>query len=123
MYFLFYSRDEYESVVHSNDNIAPVGYINFKKIHVQEKNVSWNILYFYESLNKPISNQEKLFQDGLEGLTLQERLKNVPIKTPSDYITEIVGPELHDGCNLSEDENDEHDCTDNNLRTSNSGKF
>lgn len=40
MYCLFYSRDEYESVVHSNDNIAPVGYINFKKIHVQEKNVS-----------------------------------------------------------------------------------
>ncbi|XP_031368007.1 diphthine--ammonia ligase isoform X3 [Apis dorsata] len=91
--------DEYESVVHSNDNIAPVGYLNFKKIHVQEKN------------------------DGIEGLTLQERLKNVPIKTPFDYITEIVGPELHDGCNLSEDENDEHDCTDSNIRTSNSGQF
>ncbi|CAK9832233.1 Diphthine--ammonia ligase [Anthophora retusa] len=79
--------DEYESVVHSNDNIAPVGYLNFKKIHLQEKNL------------------------GLEGLTLQERLKNVPIKTRSDYIAEIIGPELHDGCNLSEDENDEHDCT------------
>ncbi|CAK9817189.1 Diphthine--ammonia ligase [Anthophora plagiata] len=91
--------DEYESVVHSNDNIAPVGYLNFKKIHLQEKN------------------------HGLEGLTLQERLKNVPIKTPSDYIAEIIGPELHDGCNLSEDENDEHDCTGSNLKTSNSGQF
>ncbi|KOX77844.1 Meiotically up-regulated 71 protein [Melipona quadrifasciata] len=90
--------DEYESVVHSNDNIAPVGYINFKKIHVQEKNV--------------------------KELTLQERLKNVPIKTPFDYIAEIVGPELHDGCNLSEDENDERDeRTGSNLRTSNSGQF
>ncbi|XP_076385210.1 uncharacterized protein LOC100877901 isoform X4 [Megachile rotundata] len=91
--------DEYESVIHSNDNIAPVGYLNFKKIHVQEKS------------------------DAVEGSTLQERLKNVPIKTPSDYIAEIIGPELHDGCNLSEDENDEHDCTDSSLKTSNSGQF
>ncbi|XP_034189811.2 uncharacterized protein LOC117608575 isoform X3 [Osmia lignaria lignaria] len=91
--------DEYESVIHSNDNIAPVGYLNFKKIHVQNKN------------------------DGVEGLSLQERLKNVPIKSPSDYIEEIIGPELHDGCNLSEDENDEHDCTDSSLKTSNSGQF
>lgn len=35
---LFY-RDEYESVVHSNDEVAPVGYLNFKKIHLQTKNV------------------------------------------------------------------------------------
>ncbi|XP_076639743.1 uncharacterized protein LOC143351759 [Colletes latitarsis] len=91
--------DEYESVVHSNDNIAPVGYLNFKKIHVQDKN------------------------DGMERLTLQERLKNVPIKIPADYIAEIIGPELQDGCNLSEDENDEHDCIDSNLKTSNSGQF
>nr|XP_034189811.1 diphthine--ammonia ligase isoform X3 [Osmia lignaria] len=91
--------DEYESVIHSNDNIAPVGYLNFKKIHVQNKN------------------------GGVEGLSLQERLKNVPIKSPSDYIEEIIGPELHDGCNLSEDENDEHDCTDSSLKTSNSGQF
>ncbi|XP_026675302.1 diphthine--ammonia ligase isoform X2 [Ceratina calcarata] len=67
--------DEYESVIHSNDNIAPVGYLNFKKIHVQDKN------------------------------------------------DEIIGPELHDGCNLSEDENDEHDCTGSNLKSSNSGQF
>ncbi|XP_031835825.1 uncharacterized protein LOC116428379 isoform X2 [Nomia melanderi] len=91
--------EEYESVVHPNDNIAPVGYLNFKKIHVQDKN------------------------DGIERLTLQERLKNVPIKVPSDYIAEIIGPELHDGCNLSEDENDDHDCTDSSLKTSNSGQF
>ncbi|CAB0030442.1 unnamed protein product [Trichogramma brassicae] len=31
--------DEYESVVHSNDEIAPVGYLNFKKIHLENKNV------------------------------------------------------------------------------------
>ena len=51
-YYVSNFRDEYESVVHSNDNIAPVGYINFKKIHVQEKNVSRNILYFYEFLSE-----------------------------------------------------------------------
>lgn len=32
--------DECESIIHSSDNIAPVGYINFKKVHLQPKNVS-----------------------------------------------------------------------------------
>jgi len=47
-------------------------------------------------------------------------LKIVSIKTPQDYIAEIIGPELHDGCNLSEDENDEHTCENNSLKASNS---
>lgn len=90
--------DEYESVMHSSDDIAPVGYLNFKKIHLQEK-------------------------DGaLEGLTLKERLKDVTVKTPDDYIAEIVSPELQDGCNLSEDENDGNDSA-SSMKTSNSGQF
>jgi len=44
------------------------------------------------------------------------------IKSPQDYIAEIIGPELHDGCNLSEDENDEHACESNSLKASNSGR-
>lgn len=53
-----------------------------------------------------------LFQkENLENMTLLERLKNIPTKTPYDYIAEIIGPELQDGCNLSDD--DENDETDN----------
>ncbi|XP_063978343.1 uncharacterized protein LOC135163095 [Diachasmimorpha longicaudata] len=91
--------DEYESVVHSDDKIAPVGYLNFKKIHLQDKDA------------------------GLENLTLHERLKNIPVKTPYDYIAEIVGPEMQDGCNLSDNENDETDGDSKSLKSSNSGSF
>ncbi|XP_048508586.1 diphthine--ammonia ligase isoform X2 [Athalia rosae] len=91
--------DEYESVVHSNDEIAPVGYLNFKKIHLQNKN------------------------NGIEALSLQERLQLVSVKAPSDYIVEIVKPELQDGCNLSDDENEESECDNKSLKTSNSGQF
>ncbi|KAL0101093.1 hypothetical protein PUN28_018744 [Cardiocondyla obscurior] len=92
--------DEYESIVNSRDNVAPVGYLRFTKIHLEEKD-----------------NGE------LEKLSLSERLKNVLIKSPQDYIAEIIGPELHDGCNLSEDENDEHACESNSLKASNSDQF
>lgn len=56
-------------------------------------------------------------------LTLHERLKNVPVKTPYDYIAEIVGPEMQDGCNLSDNENDETDGDSKSLKSSNSGEF
>jgi hypothetical protein len=42
-------------------------------------------------------------------LTLQERLKNVAVKNSLDYISEIVEPDLQDGCNLSDDENDDQE--------------
>ncbi|XP_058799518.1 uncharacterized protein LOC131669005 [Phymastichus coffea] len=87
--------DEYESVVHSNDDIAPVGYLNFKKMHLQSKN------------------------SGIENMSLQERLNNVAVKTPFDYISEIVGPDLQDGCNLSEDDNDEQEKDNKDSQTSN----
>ncbi|XP_044020531.1 diphthine--ammonia ligase isoform X2 [Aphidius gifuensis] len=94
--------DEYESVISSNDKIAPVGYLNFKKIRLQDKD------------------------ENLENMTLLERLKNVPIKTPHDYIAEIIGPELQDGCNLSDDD-DENNETENgdtkSLKSSISGNF
>lgn len=45
------------------------------------------------------------------------------IKSPQDYIAEIIGPELHDGCNLSEEETDEHACESNSLKASNSGTY
>lgn len=64
-----------------------------------------------------------IFQNGMEKLSLAERLRTVSIKTPQDYIAEIVGPVLHDGCNLSDDENDEHECGSNSLKTSNSGNY
>ncbi|XP_014468532.1 PREDICTED: diphthine--ammonia ligase [Dinoponera quadriceps] len=91
--------DEYESIVHTCDDIAPVGYLNFTKIRLLDKN------------------------NGMEQLNLAERLKTISMKTSQDYIAEIVGPVLHDGCNLSDDENDEHECGNNSLKTSNSGPF
>ncbi|KAL7291284.1 hypothetical protein TKK_0014889 [Trichogramma kaykai] len=91
--------DEYESVVHSNDEIAPVGYLNFKKIHLENKN------------------------NGLEKLSLQERLKNIMVKTPLDYISEIVGPELQDGCNLSDEENEEQEKDNNDPQGTNTGQL
>ncbi|CAL1676967.1 unnamed protein product [Lasius platythorax] len=92
--------DDYDSIVSSRDDVAPVGYLRFTKIHLQEK-----------------ENGE------LEKLSLSERLKTVLIKSPQDYIAEIIGPELHDGCNLSEEETDEHACESNSLKASNSGQF
>lgn len=54
-------------------------------------------------------------------MTLQERLKNVAVKAPLDYISEIVGPDLQDGCNLSDDENDELEKDNTDLQTTNTG--
>ncbi len=31
--------DEMETVIHSDDAFAPVGYVNFKKMHLENKNV------------------------------------------------------------------------------------
>lgn len=63
----------------------------------------------------------EIFQNGAENMSLQERLKNVTVKAPLDYISEIVGPELHDGCNLSEDDNDEQEKDNKDLPTTNTG--
>jgi len=39
--FLFFSwfSDDYESIVSSRNDVAPVGYLRFTKIHLQEKDV------------------------------------------------------------------------------------
>ena len=38
--YVIFTRDEVETVIHSDDAFAPVGYINLKKLHFEEKNVS-----------------------------------------------------------------------------------
>ncbi|XP_051166123.1 uncharacterized protein LOC127284629 [Leptopilina boulardi] len=58
--------NEYESIVHSNNDIAPVGYLNFKKVQLLVKD------------------------KGMENLSLKERLQNVIIKNPLDYVSEIL---------------------------------
>ena len=40
MLYNVFTRDEAETVIHSEDAFAPVGYINLKKIHFEEKPVS-----------------------------------------------------------------------------------
>lgn len=65
----------------------------------------------------------KYFQNGIENLTLRERLETIAVKASFDYISEIVGPDLQDGCNLSDDENDEQETIAQDLRTSNSGRL
>ena len=37
MSFNFITRDESESVIHSDDTFAPVGFLRFKKMHVEDK--------------------------------------------------------------------------------------
>lgn len=55
-------------------------------------------------------------------MSLQERLKSVQVKAPYDYIAEIVGPELHDGCNLSDNDNEEKEEQTSHLKPSDSGE-
>ena len=37
MSFPFITSDESESVIHSDDAFAPVGFLRFKKMHVEDK--------------------------------------------------------------------------------------
>ncbi|XP_033221259.1 diphthine--ammonia ligase isoform X2 [Belonocnema kinseyi] len=60
--------DEYESIVHTKGDIAPVGYLNFKKIHLLNKNKA------------------------MDKLSLRERLQGTSIKAPFDYISDIICP-------------------------------
>ena len=62
-------------------------------------------------------------QSGIEKLTLKERLKNIAVKGSLDYISDIVGPDLQDGCNLSEDENDEQEKDNKDLKPTVTGKI
>ena len=40
----FIARDESEVVIHSDDAFAPVGFLHFKKMHVEQKELNevWN---------------------------------------------------------------------------------
>lgn len=55
------SRDESEVVVHSNDAIAPVGYLKLNKLHLETK---------------------------LPQLDLSSRMANLPLKDSDGYITD-----------------------------------
>ncbi|PNF17010.1 Diphthine--ammonia ligase [Cryptotermes secundus] len=57
--------DEYETVIHSNDAVAPVGYLNFKDLRLVEK----------ENVN-PVSS-------------MLERICNIPVKTWLDLISDL----------------------------------
>ena len=37
-------RDKQEMVMHSDDTIAPVGYLNFLEAHLEDKEVSFGII-------------------------------------------------------------------------------
>ncbi|PSN32554.1 hypothetical protein C0J52_21699 [Blattella germanica] len=57
--------DEYETVIHSNDAIAPVGYLDFKALRLVEK----------EDVNPESS--------------MSERIYNIPVKTWLDLISDL----------------------------------
>lgn len=44
MYLIFFS-EEFETVMHTHDTIAPVGYINFKKFCLLKKPVGKILIY------------------------------------------------------------------------------
>lgn len=85
--------EEYESIVHSKDDIAPVGYLNFKNLQLSDKNKM------------------------LETLSLRERLKVVPIKAPHDYMAEILCPKEEDGCNSSQIGTEDPDVDNTDFKT------
>lgn len=62
-----------------------------------------------------------LLQNEIKDLTLLERLKTVAVRTPVDYISEIVGPDLQDGCNLSDDESEDQVEKDEETKLPDSG--
>ncbi|XP_014285681.1 uncharacterized protein [Halyomorpha halys] len=64
--------DDFETVIHSNDGIAPVGYLNFTRLRLTPK------------------------EDVDEDATLLERLQRYKIKTAEDYITDIDQAEVTD---------------------------
>lgn len=37
LFFFIFDRDESEVVIHSDDAFAPVGFLRFKKMHLQDK--------------------------------------------------------------------------------------
>lgn len=59
--------DEWETVIHSDDAIAPVGYLNFKSFHLVEK-------------------------EAAESLSISERLKGIPIRTSLDFLSDLDEP-------------------------------
>ncbi|XP_054259773.1 uncharacterized protein LOC128984473 isoform X2 [Macrosteles quadrilineatus] len=80
--------DDSETVIHSNDAIAPVGYINFVRLRLDDKQVD-------------------------EDLSFLERLAGLPIKNSLDYITDIDEEDIVD-CDKDHEpnENETKDCFD-----------
>lgn len=64
--------DDYETVIHSNDGIAPVGYLNFTQLRLVPK------------------------EGFSEESTLLERLNSCQVKTAEDYITDIDQADVTD---------------------------
>uniref|UniRef100_A0A1B6IXM0 Diphthine--ammonia ligase n=1 Tax=Homalodisca liturata TaxID=320908 RepID=A0A1B6IXM0_9HEMI len=63
--------DDYETVIHSNDAIAPVGYINFLKLRLVDKKLPEESSYL-------------------------DRLVGFPVKNSLDYITDIDEDDIVD---------------------------
>ena len=70
MIILLFTRDDVETVIHSDDAFAPVGYINLKKLHFEEKNVSSPFfLKFITSkrvVNGLIRSSKKIIENALK---------------------------------------------------------
>ncbi|XP_046383266.1 uncharacterized protein LOC124153910 [Ischnura elegans] len=73
--------DEWETVIHSDDAIAPVGYLSFKSFHLVDK-------------------------EGTSDLPLNERLNGIPIKSSLDFLSDLDEPLQPSN---GEDEDEEND--------------
>lgn len=87
--------DDYETVIHSNDAVAPVGYINFRKMHLEDKEID-------------------------ETATFIERLQGYPVKTALDFIVDIDELEITD-CVASSAQTDGDDDNNSGTQDKNNG--
>ena len=72
----FVSRDEFQIVKHSKDEIAPVAYLTFQKLHLEDKpemvsQNSQNINFYF-----CLFQRNRLFVNAIEGIKFFQKLNS-----------------------------------------------
>ena len=56
VYIMYFCRDESEVVIHSDDAFAPVGFLQFKKMHLEDKEQVSNLFWIFSKSNLSLKN-------------------------------------------------------------------
>lgn len=92
--------DDEEIVIHSDDAFAPVGYLNFKKLSLYDKDYSHALTDLCENAEVVTTLNSESNGSGHCGRNWQEF---VHVKKPDDYVVHL--DDSRDPCDLLEDEN------------------